>query len=83
MNPTDELRMIATQLPYKPMTPDELSAQLLRIADALKPQRREYPGHWEAKDSYVVHSATERVILIAKNKYEASNMCELHNRYYT
>lgn len=82
MNPIDELRMIATQLPYKPVTTEELSAQLLRIADAMKPQRREYPGHWEAQDRYVIHSATERVILIAKNKYEASNMCELHNRYY-
>lgn len=83
MNPADELRMIATQLPYKPVTMEELSAQLLRIADALKPQKKEYPGPWEAQDKYIVHSATEQVIMIAKNKYEARNMCELHNLYYS
>lgn len=83
MNPIDELRMIAERLPYEDMELYELCAKLKQIADALKPQRREYPGHWEAQDCYVIHSATERVILIAKNKYEASNMCELHNRYYT
>lgn len=83
MNPADELRMIAERLPYEDMELYELCATLKRIADAIKPQRREYPGHWEAQDCYVVHSATEQVILIAKNKYEASNMCELHNRYYT
>lgn len=83
MNPADKLRMIATQLPYKPVNLEELSTQLLSIADALGSQCREYPGHWESVDCNVVHSATEQIILIAKNKYEASNLCELHNRYYT
>lgn len=83
MNPIDELREIAERLPYDDVELYELCNKLNRIADALKPQRREYPGHWEAQDCYVIHSATEQVILVAKNKYEASNMCELHNRYYT
>lgn len=82
MTPSDELRMIAAQLPYRQVNIQELCDQLNRIADKVTPKRRAYPGHWEAIDTYVVDSATETLILIAKNKYEASNLCELHNRYY-
>lgn len=82
MNPADELMDIAERLPFEDMELYELCDKLKQIAEKVKPKRREYPGYWEAQDRYVVHSATEQVIMIAKSKYEASNMCELHNRYY-
>lgn len=83
MNPADELRMIADKLLYEDIELYELCNKLKSIADAITPKRKEYPGPWEAQDKYIVHSATEQLIMIAKNKYEARNMCELHNLYYS
>lgn len=82
MNPSDELRMIAARLPYSTVDMLSLCQQLNRIAESIQVQPKSYPGYWESRDCEVVESTTEQIVLIAKNKYEASNICELHNRYY-